>query len=62
MKNSTIRILAMIITQPLAMYLFLRVLQWGVLVSAGLAALVALLMGFGVHLIQVRMARGNKSL
>ena len=52
MKHFTIRTLAMIVVQPFAMYLFLRVLEFGFFVSAGLAALVALLVGFAIYLIQ----------
>jgi len=59
MKSSPI--LAMVIVQPFAMYCFLRVLHCGFFASAGLAALVAMLAGFGVNFVQTRMADRNKS-
>ena len=42
----------MILIQPLAMYLFLRVLEYGFFASAGLAALVTLFVGFAIYRIQ----------
>ena len=54
-------ILAVAVVQPFAMYFFLRVLQCGFFVSGGLAALVAMLAGFGVHFVQARMARSKSS-
>ena len=61
MKVFSIRTFAMIVAQPFAMYLFLRVLECGFFVSAVLAALVSMLVGFGVYLIQTRNARRNRS-
>ena len=54
MKNFTMRNIAMIVVQPFAMYLFLRILECGFFMSAMLAALVALLTGFVVSLMQSR--------
>jgi hypothetical protein len=54
MKHFTFGTIAMIVVQPLAMYLFLRVLEMRFFVSAGLAALVALSVGLGFHFIQSR--------
>jgi len=57
----TFPILAMAIVQPFAMYLFLRILHCGFFVSAGLAALVAMLAGFCVYFVQTRVAARKKS-
>ena len=62
MKDSSIRAITMILVQPFAMYLFLRVLECGFFVSAGLAAVAAGLVGFGVYLIQTRIAGRRNSL
>ena len=62
MKQFIIRTLVMVIVQPFAMYLFLRVLGCGFFVSGGLAALAAMLVGFGIYGIQSRGAPRDKSL
>lgn len=41
-------LLAAVLIQPLAMYLFLRILEYGFFPSAGLSALSATLIGFAV--------------
>jgi hypothetical protein len=41
MKHFTISTIVVLLVQPLAMYLFLRVLAFGFFLSAGLAALLA---------------------
>jgi len=53
-------ILAVAIVQPFAMYFFLRVVECGFFLSGGLAALAAMIAGFGVHSVQTRMAARNK--
>lgn len=60
MKQFTLRTVAMVIVQPFAMYLFLRVLKLGFFVSGGLAAVAALLVGFAVWLIQANGGRTKK--
>ena len=60
-KMKMFSIVAAAIVQPFAMYFFLRVLQCGFFVSGGLAALVAMLAGFGVHFVQAHMARNKSS-
>lgn len=54
MKDFTIRTLAMLLTQPIAMYLLLRVLEFDFFAAAGLATLVAMLVGFSIYWLQSR--------
>lgn len=58
-RQCIIRVLAMLLAQPLAMYLCLRVFGCGFCVSAGLAAAATVLVGFAIYRIQShRLARG----
>ena len=54
MKRFSILAVLMAIVQVAAMYLFLRVMDLGFMVSAVLAAFIALVIGFGVYFIQLR--------
>lgn len=56
MKHLMVITLAMAIFQSFAMYVFLRVLEIGFFVSAGLAALVAMLVSLGIYGVQSRAA------
>lgn len=50
----------MAVTQPLMMYVFLRVLKLRFFVSAALAAIVAMLVGFSLYFIQSRIGPRKK--
>jgi hypothetical protein len=50
MKHSHLRIVAQTVVQLAAMIFFMRVVRLDIFVSAGLSALIALMFGFGVHL------------
>ena len=50
MKQSHIRLVAQAVVQMAAMIFFMRVVRWDIFISAGLSALIALIFGFGVHL------------
>ncbi len=54
MNLFNLRTVTQITVQPLAMIFFMRAMNWDIFVSAGLAALAALLAGFGVYFIQKR--------
>jgi hypothetical protein len=54
MKRLSILAVLMAIGQAAAMYLFLRIIELGFFTSAALAACVALVIGLGVYLIQLR--------
>jgi len=49
MKHYNIPVVAAVVVQPFALYLFLRVLECGFFLSGGLAALSAALVGFTVR-------------
>jgi hypothetical protein len=61
MRQFIVRTSAMVIVQPFAMYLFLRVFECGFFVSAGLAAVATMLVGFGIYRIQSRRAARDGS-
>lgn len=56
MKQFTIRIVAMIIVQQSAMIFFMRVARWQLFESAGASALIALVVGFVLYLVQKRVS------
>ena len=62
MEHFTIRTVTVIIVQPLAMIFFMRVVYWDLFLSAGLSALIALIVSVVVHFIQRRIAarKGGK--
>ncbi len=60
MKLFNLRTVAQLIVQPLAMIFFMRVMNWDIFVSAGLAVLTAILAVLVVYWMQKRLAAGKK--
>jgi hypothetical protein len=60
MKHFTVRTITVIIVQQLAMIFFMRVVYWDLFLSAGLSALMALMVSFLIYFLQRRVA-GRKS-
>jgi hypothetical protein len=56
MKQSYIRLVVQAVVQMAAMIFFMRVVRWDIFISAGLSALIALAVGFGVHWMQKQKA------
>jgi len=52
MKHFTLRLVAQIAVQTGAMIFFMRVARWDIFVSAGLSALIALIVGLVLYFIQ----------
>jgi len=56
MKHSYIRLVAQAVVQMAAMIFFMRVVRWDIFVSAGLSALIAMIFGLVLYLMQKQKA------
>ena len=52
MKQSYIRLVAQAVVQMAAMIFFMRVVRWDIFVSAGLSAIIAMIFGLVLYLMQ----------
>ena len=56
MKHSYIRLVAQAVVQMAAMIFFMRVVRWDIFVSAGLSALIGVIFGLVLYLMQKQKA------